>query len=64
MFRESPALRDFPVFNPVKVDIDARAAHMRSLGSYKNEVSLSQHELDLIDASVFEEFCEITFESQ
>ena len=35
---------------------------MRSLGSYKNEVSLSQHEFDLIDASMFDEFCEVTFE--
>jgi hypothetical protein len=35
---------------------------MRSLGSYKNEVSLSQHEFDPVDASVFNEFCQVTFE--
>jgi hypothetical protein len=35
---------------------------MRSLGSYKNEVSLSQHKLDLVDASVFREFFQVTFE--
>ena len=35
---------------------------MRSLGSYKNEVSLSQHELDLIYASVFRELFQVTFE--
>src|SRR6202167_4106159 len=35
---------------------------MRSLGSYKHEVSLSEHELDLVDASVLNEFFQVTFE--
>ena len=35
---------------------------MRSLGSYKHEVSLSEHELDLVDASVLDEFFQVTFE--
>ena len=35
---------------------------MRAFGSYKNEVSLSQHKLDLVYASVFREFFEVTFE--
>src|ERR1700677_105073 len=35
---------------------------MRSFGSYENEVSLSQHKLDLVYASVFREFFEVTFE--
>ena len=37
---------------------------MRSLGGYKSEVSLPKHELDLIDASVSGEFCQVTFESR
>jgi len=35
---------------------------MRSLGSYKNEVSLPKHVLDLIDASVFYKLFQVTFE--
>src|SRR6202453_1823638 len=35
---------------------------MRSFGSYENEVPLSQHKLDLVYASVFREFFEVTFE--
>ena len=35
---------------------------MRSHGSYENEVSLSEYELDVIDASVFNEFFQVTFE--
>ena len=35
---------------------------MRSLGSYKNEVSLPKHELDLIYASILCEFFQVTFE--
>jgi hypothetical protein len=58
-FGESPALSDLPIFNPVQVDIEARFALMRALGSYKNEVILSQHEFDLVDSSVLNEFIQI-----
>ena len=34
---------------------------MRSLGGYKNEVSLPKHELDFVNASVFGEFCQVSF---
>ena len=35
---------------------------MRSFGGYKDEVSLSQNELDLVDPSVSGEFFQVTFE--
>ena len=37
---------------------------MRSLGSYEDEISLSEQELDLIDGSVLRELFEITFKSR
>jgi hypothetical protein len=35
---------------------------MRSLGGYKHEVSLSEDELDLVDASVLNQFFQVTLE--
>src|SRR5450432_2557459 len=35
---------------------------MRSLGSYKNKVSLSKHELDLVYASILSQFFQVVFE--
>jgi len=61
-FGNSPAFSDLPVFNPVEVDVETRGAFMRAFGSYKNEVSPSQHKLDLVYASVFREFFEVTLE--
>ena len=58
----SPALSDLLVFNPVKVDVDARFALVRTLSGYENEISLSEQELDLVDASVFNEFFQVTSE--
>ena len=37
---------------------------MRSVDSYKNGGSLSEHELDLVNASVFSEFCQVTLDNQ
>jgi hypothetical protein len=50
------------VFNPVQIEVEATVVPMRSLGSYKNKVFLSQHEFDLVDASVFNKFFEVAFE--
>ena len=61
-FGESPALNDLRVFNPVQVDVEATVALMRAFGSYKNEVFLSQHEFDLVDASALNKFFQVTSE--
>ena len=50
--------------NSVQVDLDARVGLMRSVDSYKNGGSLSEHEFDLVNASVFSEFCQVTLDNQ
>jgi hypothetical protein len=61
-FGEPPVLNDLLVFDPVKIDVDARVALMRSSRGDEDEVSLSQHESDFIDGPVFRDHFEITQE--